>query len=345
MRKLATLRQIADIRPIPNADAIVCAVVDGWQVVVKKGEFVPGETAVFLEIDSWVPHELAPFLTKPGKEPGEFEGLKGERLRTVKLRGQISQGLLLKTADVFSDGDTYLPDDDLTDVLGIRKWERPIPACMGGQMRGSFVPYFEKTDQERIQNLDYEELLEKCLTWEVTEKIDGTSATFALLEDGTFHVCSRNYDWQDTEASLYWQIARKYDIERKMREVQESAVKSGDVQLTQFAIQGEIIGPNVQNNLYRLSEHALFMFDVQTKGGFMMPESSRAFAARLGLLFVPMIAKCYTIPLSREDLLALAENCSSIDKDVEREGLVFKANEERLSFKVISNRFLLKGGE
>ena len=94
MRKLATVRRIDDIRPIPDADAIECAVIGGWSVVIKKGEYREGDIAVYCEIDSWIPHELAPFLSK-GQEPREFEGIRGERLRTVKLRGQVSQGLLL----------------------------------------------------------------------------------------------------------------------------------------------------------------------------------------------------------------------------------------------------------
>ena len=99
MRKLASIRKIADIRPIPDADAIEVAVVDGWKVVVKKGEYSVGDLAVYIEIDSWVPYELAPFLSK-GQEPREYNGVTGERLRTVKLRGQVSQGLLLKMRNV-----------------------------------------------------------------------------------------------------------------------------------------------------------------------------------------------------------------------------------------------------
>ena len=94
MRKLATIRRIDALTPIDGADAIECATVGGWKVVVKKGEYTVGDLAVYCEIDSWIPTELAAFLSK-GKEPREFEGIKGERLRTVKLRGQLSQGLLL----------------------------------------------------------------------------------------------------------------------------------------------------------------------------------------------------------------------------------------------------------
>lgn len=126
-RKLATIRKIAAIEPIEGADAIEVAVVDGWKVVVKKGEFQVGSLAVYLEIDSWVPTELAPFLSK-GKEPREYEGIKGERLRTVKLRGQLSQGLLLPLQTVYELPSTTNCDvlgDDVTEALGILKWERP----------------------------------------------------------------------------------------------------------------------------------------------------------------------------------------------------------------------------
>lgn len=94
-RKLACVKRIDDLLPIEGADKIEVAVVGGWKVVVKKGDFKKGELAVYLEIDSWVPTEVAPFLTKSGHEPKEYNGVKGERLRTVKLKKQISQGLLL----------------------------------------------------------------------------------------------------------------------------------------------------------------------------------------------------------------------------------------------------------
>ena len=93
MRKLATIRKIDALTPITGADAIECAHVGGWKVVVKKGEYIAGDLAVYIEIDSWVPTTLAPFLSK-GNYPRVYNEVEGERLRTVKLRGQVSQGLL-----------------------------------------------------------------------------------------------------------------------------------------------------------------------------------------------------------------------------------------------------------
>lgn len=172
-RKLASVRIVTGIRPIPDADAIECAIVGGgWPVVVKKGEFQVGDLAIYFEIDSWIPHELAPFLSK-GKEPREYNGMKGERLKTVKLRGQVSQGLLLRFSDISPSfyvvslaepygGREFLRVDqcvweegeDFTLEFGIQKWEAPIDACLAGQVRGNFPSFLVKTDQERCLSGD-----------------------------------------------------------------------------------------------------------------------------------------------------------------------------------------------
>ena len=99
-RKLATIRKISEVRSIPEADKICAYGVDGWFVVDTVDKYSVGDLVVFLEVDSFVPTELAPFLSK-GKEPREFEGIKGERLRSIRLRGTLSQGLLLKLQDCF----------------------------------------------------------------------------------------------------------------------------------------------------------------------------------------------------------------------------------------------------
>lgn len=94
-RKMATVQQIVSISPIEGADAIEVARVLNWDIVVKKGEFAVGDFAVYFEIDSWIPTALAPFLTKPGHFPKSYNGVEGEKLRTIRLRGALSQGLLL----------------------------------------------------------------------------------------------------------------------------------------------------------------------------------------------------------------------------------------------------------
>lgn len=159
-RKLASIRRIAEVKPIDKADAIEAVRVDGWWVVAKKGEFKVDDPVVYFEIDSWIPTEIAPFLTKPGHYPKEYEGVKGERLRTVKLRGQVSQGLVLplnilsgEWCDCCEDC-PYSEGDDVTDTLKIKKYEPPVPAQLAGTVKGLFPSFIRKTDQERCMSGD-----------------------------------------------------------------------------------------------------------------------------------------------------------------------------------------------
>lgn len=336
MRKLASIRKIDEIRPIEGADAIECAMVGGWSVVVKKGEYNTGDLAIYCEIDSWIPTELAPFLSK-GSEPREFNGVKGERLRTVKLRGQLSQGLLLPTV-----GQTPLKGegDDLTEFLGIQKWEAPIPAQLAGDVEGAFPSFVPKTDQERIQNLsvELEVWRSESFTWEVSEKLDGSSMT-VYLNEGKFGVCSRNWELRETQSNTLWNVARKHNLE-------DVLVKAG----RNLALQGELIGEGIQGNPYKLKGQDFFVFDIYDidKQEYMKPTERRAFAVEHELKHVPVFKTEYVIHETMDQLLKYAEG-KSVMGDVngpEREGLVFKCNTfGGPTFKAISNRFLLKGGD
>lgn len=339
MRQMATVRRIDAIKPIPNADAIECAVIGGWRVVIKKGEYQPGDLAIYCEIDSWIPNPLAPFLSK--KEPKEYNGVKGERLRTVRLRGQLSQGLLLPLTVLQSDGSwvegvTIDDGTDVTDVLGIQKWEAPIPAQLAGQVRGNFPAAISKTDQERVQNIRLEDYLGD--TYEVTEKLHGASCTFYLDKGGEFHVCSRNLDLKPDENNSYWKAAYQLDIEAKMR-------KEG---LFGFAIQGELCGHGINGNNYKLTLN-FYTFDVFVEGlGYMLPEQRYALIDRLGIPHVPMIVRNLNLKEvlnTKEKILQFAEGYTSIpmlaDKCL-REGFVFKSMTQDKSFKAVSNSWLLK---
>ena len=349
MRKLASIRRIADIRPIPDADAIEVAVVDGWKVVVKKNEYSVGDLAVYLEIDSWVPHELAPFLSK-GQAPRNYNGVIGEKLRTVKLRGQVSQGLLLDiTVDdgwhyinsVASDthesrfvdlGETVVDGQDVTELLGIQKWEPEIPAQLQGQVRGLFPTHLiPKTDQERIQNCFAEIQAKGDVTYEVTMKLDGTSCTIFRWED-ELRVCSRN-------------LELKVNDDNKDNTLVRMALKYGHRIPNGVAVQGEIMGPGVQGNREQFKDHQFFVFDIyDIDNQFYIDSISRQVACNdYGMEMVPVIDARAAAPESVEAGLAMAEG-PSINHKI-REGLVWKCNENpSFSFKTISNQFLLKGG-
>lgn len=344
MRKLASIRRIDDIQPIPGADAIDVATIGGWNVVVKKGEFTVGELVVYLEVDSWVPHDLAPFLSK-GQEPRVYEGVKGERLKTVKLRGQVSQGLILPIShctEVAGCWSQLKEDDDATEWLGILKYEKPVSVSLAGFARGNFPSFIPKTDQERIQNLkrDLGDWVTAGLDWEVTEKLDGTSVTIyknsALADEGKepLGVCSRNLDLKETEGNVYWNVAKAFDVHAIL-------LRDG----RNLAIQGEIVGLGIQGNQYKLDKQVLYVFDIYDIDNrrYFTPEQRRLFCNNYGLNHVPLHCSDYVISEHNiPKLLDMAEGYSYIN-DSQREGLVFKCNTDpSISFKAISNKWLLK---
>jgi len=340
MRKMASIRKIDSVKPIPDADAIECATVGGWQVVIKRDEFKPGDLAIYCEIDSWVPNELAPFLSK-GQEPREYNGVLGERLRTVKLRGQVSQGLLLPLGIGVFDVNAELEEGtDVSELLNIQKWEAPIPAQLAGDVEGFFPGYIPKTDQERIQNLSEEFKAwqyDANKQWEITEKLDGSSMT-VYFKDGKFGVCSRNWALKETEGNSLWKQARHYNMESVL-------VNEGN-----FAVQGELIGEGIQGNPYKLRGQDFYVYDIYdiSEQRYLSPAERKSFVERNGLKHVPVIAhnaKLHdTLGIDTiEQILKFAEGKSVLNAGTEREGLVFKHNGV-VSFKAISNRFLLKNG-
>ena len=333
MRKMASIRKIDSIRPIPGADAIECARVGGWDVVIKRGEFQAGDLAVYCEIDSWIPNELAPFLSK-GSEPRLYSGVLGERLRTVKLRGQVSQGLLLPLEPTCANIESRLFEGlDVSAPLNIQKWEAPIPAQLAGDVRGAFPSFIPKTDQERIQNLTEEFDTWRDLKWEVTEKLDGSSMT-VYHKDGDFGVCSRNWNLTESESNSLWQQARRYNLP-------EILAREGNL-----AVQGEIIGEGIQGNPYRIRGQDFFVFDVFDidQQRYLTPVEREAFVTRAGLRHVPILLRDFSdLTKGVEGILIAAEGKSQLNKDTEREGIVFKSGGV-VSFKAISNKFLLKQG-
>ena len=342
MRKLATIRKIDALRPIPDADAIECAVIGGWTAVVKRGEFKEGDLAVYCEIDSWIPHEVAPFLSR-GNFPRVYNEVKGERLRTVKLRGQLSQGLLLPLSILTMVESELFEGLDVSFPLGIVKYEAPIPAQLAGEVKGMFPGWIQKTDQERIQNLK-EELdywLREQHVWEVTEKLDGSSMT-VYLRDGEFGVCSRNLELKPSETNSLWKVAVRNDLELKLRRANRN-----------LALQGELIGEGIQGNPYKQKAQEFFLFDIYDidASKYLTPAERNAFVEEHDIKHVPVLAfgaeLWDTLGINSIDqILKFAEGKSVMGMiGCEREGLVFKSKAMQCSFKAISNKFLLKGGD
>ena len=350
-RKLASIQEIAEIIPIQGADRICQYRINGWLVVDQVNKYNVGDYVIYCEIDSWLPTELAPFLSR-GNEPRIFNGIKGERLRTVKLRKALSQGLLLPldTLKPYVDYETYINytiDDDVTQTLNIQKWEKPVPAQLAGQMKGNFPSFIPKTDQERVQNLSTktkQTITSSNTPYEITEKLDGSSMTI-YYNSGTWGVCSRNVDLKlDQEGNTF------VDMFNRIITSPRFADNWTNLQFN-FAIQGELIGPNIQGNQYNLSQHEFYVFDIFNINtqSYLSSQYRLAICQELGLQHVPIISKSSTITEDYfANILSTAEGTSALNNS-EREGLVYKEidplKSNLTSFKAISNKWLLSGHE
>ena len=330
-RKLASIRRISDIQEIQGADMIELVIVDGWKVVVAKnvGHKV-NDLVVYCEIDSFLPiKEEFEFLRK-GSYKKMVDGTEGFRLRTIKLRGQVSQGLILPIhvlplLEMVSEG------QDVTEMLGIVKYQPPIPAELAGKVKGLFPSFLRKTDEERIQNLSGEIENWKDKTFYVTEKLDGSSATF-YYKDGEFGVCSRNLELLETEDNTFWKFARQTDLENKMK----------DFSLN-ISLQGELIGEGIQGNPYKIKGQTVKFFNlfgIDSQEYYSLPVFEGV-CNRFGVEMVPILDKNFELPESVEDILKYAEAKSELNPTFDREGVVIRSLDRKISFKSISNKFLL----
>lgn len=329
-RKLASIRIIKEVSPIGGADNIEKITIDGWTCVAKKGEFTPGQSCVYFEIDSFLP--ISPefeFLRKTSyKKMGDQEGF---RLKTIRLRGVLSQGLALPLS-IFKDLQQHQPGDDVTAALGVLKYEPPIPAELNGIMKGLFPAFICKTDQERVQNL-WDEIKNNNDSFEVSIKLDGTSCTY-YFHNGEFGVCSRNLELEESETNTLWKIAKEYHIEELLRFFGKNV-----------AIQGEIIGEGIQKNPEKLKGQDFYLFDIWciNERRYYSPNDRREIHKQYfnSLKHVPVLeTDCYLHSFKCiEDILAAADG-PSINSSI-REGIVFRSNESGLTFKVISNQYLL----
>jgi RNA ligase (TIGR02306 family) len=348
MRKLATIRKIDNLLPIEGADLIVTAVIDGWTVVVKKNEFNVGDLCVYFEIDSFLPDGNPAWQHLVEKHSRTFDGKRGHRLRTVRLRGQLSQGFAASTSIVnddaiFADMNIGL---DVSDILGIVKYEAPVPAELAGQVRGNFPGFIPKTDQERCQNLGHDIFVENVDSrYEITMKMDGTSFT-AYHRDGETGVCGRNWELQINDDNATNTLVRMF-VDSGL---QAALLDFG----LNYAVQGELMGPAIQGNREAFTAARLFIFDIYDIDGgrYLSPEDRHRVITELwnrGLnrdvvQHVPVMSMGVTLSelgiSNVGELLKFAEGPSFVHPV--REGLVFKREDGGFSFKSISNAFLLK---
>jgi len=345
-RKLASIQRISEISPIEGADRIERAQVLGWYCVVKKGEFQVGDFCIYVEIDSLVPKAIwSEFLWKEGDTKEKY------RLKTVKMKGQVSQGLILPTSvlEYCKPEIAQLPTPfevqeglDVTEWLHIEKYVPNIPAQLMGLIKGEFPNFIPKTDEPRLQTIP--EILDEGEGYEiyVTEKLDGTSFT-CYYHLGVFGVCSRNMELCESEGNTYWTIAKKYDIEKKLREVGRS-----------LAIQGEIYGQGIQGNKYALEDTQLAVFNVYDiiERTYLSLYEMEELLTQLELSLVPIVSRGISLSGTVNEWVDIVSRfMSTKNKNIPAEGYVVRGmekkyvNGDRFSFKVINPNFLLKYGE
>lgn len=361
MRKLATIREVSEIRPIEGRDRIVLATVDGWHVIVTKEDFHVGTKCVYCEIDSVLP------------EKPEFEFLRPKkfRIRTMKMAGVISQGICfpLTILPPKKDGSEYEIGEDVTDIIGVKQYEETmdtgdrelpknkkkypvflmrfkwfrwlvLPKKTKGD-KGGFPKFISKTDEERVQNMPW--ILEDKREWIATEKIDGQSGTFALVKHKKlfrtkyeYIVCSRNLRLSRKDMSSYWQVSDKYQIENALRNL------IGDREW--IAIQGECIGPKIQKNKYGVKDFDLYVFNLIYPTGRVGSILAKNICENKGLNFVPILDEHVILPDTIDEILAYAHGKSQL-ADTLREGIVFRTHDGKQSFKAVDPEFLLKWSE
>lgn len=368
MRELAYVQQIKALKPIPGADAIECAEILGWEVVVKKGDFQVDDLVIYCEIDSVLP-ELPAF---------EFLRPRKFRIKTVKLRGQISQGIAFPLSTIHQVDPTFKLSSlkigqDVTDLLKITKYDPEATLDQGQSQakkswlasrwswikwklfgfkptqRDSFPSDVPKTDEERVQKMGSALLKRQGQEVYITEKLEGTSATFIyrrhnswladlLGKSHTFQVCSRNRIVFDSskggQSTSYWmQVAEEYDLRGKLRKLNRN-----------LALQGEIIGPGIQKNVYKLSvlELRLFLIFDLDKRAYLPYSEFVAVAQELDLLVVPMVDIYAILQNSIKHYVDLSKGKSQINPTVLREGIVIRSLTDNFSFKSINPEYLLK---
>lgn len=338
-RKLASIQYIHHITPIKDADRIECVHVLGWQCVANKGQFRVGDQCVYMEVDSFLPIcKQFEFLRGNSYRNSELLG-EGFRLKTLAFRGQISQGLV-QPLSILPQG-KYEIGDDVTEVLGIKKWEIEERVTSSGTVIGDFPNEIPKTDELRVQSYpvlidEFKEVPE----YYISTKMDGTSVTMYWRE-GRFGVCGRNYEYADDERCAMWNYAHEHKIEEKLK-----ANNVPDV-----AIQGEFCGAGIQKNRLKLAKPEWYVFtiiDLKTKRRYSL-DAMQGLCAKLELNMVPVeeIGNDFTYS-SVDSLLERARGKYVSGEN--KEGIVIRPTqsvysatiEGPLSMKVLNNEYLLK---
>ena len=344
MRKLASIQRIWKIEPIEGADRIELAHVLGWQCVVNKGQFQPMDIAVYFEIDSFLPvRDVFEFMRSSSYKKTDIMG-EGFRLRTMRFRGQISQGLLLPVSqfpEIPKDADV---GNDVTELLGVRKWEIEERATTGGTVIGTLPYDIPHTDETRVQ--EEPELIQAFagLEYYISTKMDGSSHSIGIDENG-FHVTGHNYEYKDDGSSSFYKLVKAREYQAKM----EDYMKVLD--LKTLTIQGELCAPGIQQNRLRLTKPEWYVFTIRENGKRVGLKRMLQICEALDITPVPIEEVGTDLPSKYPTVEALLSRADGeYPNGGKKEGIVIRPTEPvfcplisaSLSMKVVSNKYLLK---
>lgn len=372
-RALARVVIIDALHPIEGADRIELAMVGGWQVVAQKGLYTVGCKAVYFEVDSLLPVSAQAFAFLAGSKNVIVDGEQYARIKTIKLRKQLSQGILMPLSEMgVSQGAAV--DTDVTKYLGVLKYESAGEKSMngtvgskGGSVSLPFPSFIPKTDQTRVQNIpmlfnaarDSGELFEKSF------KLDGSSMT-VYSKDGVLGVASRNVGFRmQTENKGFKQSLKDFIAQWKQRGFKRakwvSQFKADDNDFTRMAqesgvltalvregrnlaFQGEMVSPSIQKNFEGVEKAEYYVYDVYLidEKRYMLPQERQELCAKYNLKHVPLApSHAVTLPVDVKTAIEDADGPSGLNGKY-REGFVYKSMDRDFSFKVISNAYLLK---
>jgi RNA ligase (TIGR02306 family) len=333
--KLASIEIIKSIKNHSNADSLEIAEVLGWQTVVKKGIHKEGDKVVFITIDTIVPrYPWSDFLADKNNPD------KPIRLKNIKLRGEFSSGLVIPLGEFTPSFELYNVGADLTEILGITKYIKEIPANLSGETIGDFPTHIiSKTDEDNGLNDPF--LVEKVLSSDsnitITQKLDGSSITIVVENGAIAQVCTRNLSKKETENNTFWKAARKLTIPENWT----------------GTIQGELCGTGIQRNQLKLEDVKIFVFQISQDKTYMTYEEMKDFCENsLQCDVVPLVCnlcvdstvKLWVNPLQKLQELADKQKYPS---GLEGEGIVVRpssytksyASRRPLGFKLINRNY------